>query len=106
MDAVGTSKERADVILTVRLNKEVKEKATRIIERKNLTLSAVVQRFFDAIVQTGEVPYLQESERPSSEEIELRLTAMNRFHTKLPLDLTDHEIKAARIKERYGIDLG
>ena len=103
MDIV--EKEGADAILTVRLKKEVKEKAARILRAKNLTPSAAVQRYFDVIVQTGEVPYLQKAARPSREEIELRLDAMSRFHTKVPLDMTDAEIRAARIKEQYGLDL-
>jgi len=105
MAAVSTTEERADAILTVRLNKGVKEKATKILQSKNLTPSAAVQRYFDLIVQTGDVPYLQKPERLSVEEIELRLDAMRRFHTKVPLNMTDDEIKAARIKDRYGIDL-
>jgi len=106
MDTVSPADERTDAILTVRLNQGVKEKATKILQSKSLTPSAAVQSFFDVIVKTGEVPYLQEQRHPAPEEIQLRLDAMSSFHTKASSTLSDDAIRAARIKERYDIDLG
>ena len=95
-----------DAVLTVRLGRDVKEKATSILKARNLTPSAAVQRYFDVIVETGDVPFGREKPKPTLEEITRRLEAMRRFRTSKPLNMTDEEIRAARIKERYDIDLG
>lgn len=95
-----------DAILTVRLKREIKEKATKTLSSKGLTASVVVQQLFDEIVKTGEVPFIKASKRPSREEIEQRLQAMRQFHTKHPLNITDDEIRAARMKDKYDIDVG
>ena len=106
MNAATGAEERADAILTVRLKSGVKENATKILQSKGLTPSAAVQHYFNVIVQTGEVPFQKEPKRPSCDEIERRLDALSRFQTKVPVHVTDDEIRAARIKERYGLDLG
>jgi len=106
MGTAVTEEKRSDTILTVRLKKDVKDKATKILREQNLTPSAAVQRYFEVIVETGDVPLKHRHNRPSQEEIKYRLEAMDRFHTKAPLDMTDAEIRAARIREQYDIDLG
>jgi len=94
-----------DSVITVRLEKDVKEKATKILMSRNLTPSAAVQQFFDAIVKTGDMPLRQKTDVPSPEEIKRRLQAMDRLHTRQPVRMTDDEIRAARLKEKYDIDV-
>ena len=106
MDTSLLEEKRTDTILTVRLKKEVKDKATKILKEKNLTPSAAVQRYFEVIVETGDVPLKRRHDRPSQEEIRQRLEAMGRFHTKTPLNMADADIRAARIREQYDIDPG
>ena len=95
-----------DAMLTVRLDKDVKEKATKTLRQKGLTPSTVVQQLFDLIVKTGDVPFQIEATPLSAEEKERRVNALSRFHTKQPMQLTDDEIRAARLKDKYDIDAG
>ncbi|GHT78955.1 hypothetical protein FACS1894104_2870 [Actinomycetota bacterium] len=94
-----------DSILTVRLDSEIKERAQTILKQMGTNPSAVVQRLFDYVVQKGSLPF-EDDGRPSPEEIEQRLVAFMQFHTLEPLNLSDQEIRARRIEERYGIDVG
>jgi RHH-type rel operon transcriptional repressor/antitoxin RelB len=94
-----------DAILTVRLDREIKERGQAILGEKGLTPSQAVQRLFDYVVQKGSLPF-EDERRPSPEELEQRLAAFTRFHTKQPLALSDEEIRAARLGDRYGIDAG
>jgi RHH-type rel operon transcriptional repressor/antitoxin RelB len=97
--------ENMDAILTVRLDSEIKERAQAILRQKGFSASAAVQRFFDYIVQTGNLPFENDG-RPSAQEIEQRLVAFTQFHTKEPLSISDEEIRAARIRERYELNAG
>ncbi|MDR0347115.1 MAG: type II toxin-antitoxin system RelB/DinJ family antitoxin [Coriobacteriales bacterium] len=94
-----------DAIVTVRLDKEVKERTASILRGKGLTLSSAVQQFFDYVLRTGDLPFAEKS-KPSPEEIERRLEAFRKFQLAEPLLATDEEIRASRIRERYDIDAG
>jgi antitoxin component of RelBE/YafQ-DinJ toxin-antitoxin module len=94
-----------DAVLTVRLDKEVKERVSSILKDKGLTPSATVQRLFAHILETGDIPFAEPS-GPTAEEIEQRLATFARFQLKEPLQMNDAAIRAARISERYGIDAG
>lgn len=93
-----------DAILTVRLDKEIKERGQAILKDKGLTPSSAVQRLFDYIVQKGDLPF-RDDPHLDSEEIEQRLAAFKRFHTLEPTHTSDEEIRAARLEERYEIDV-
>jgi RHH-type rel operon transcriptional repressor/antitoxin RelB len=92
-----------DSILTVRLDSEVKERASSVLREKGLTPSGAVQQFFDYVLRTGDLPF-KADERPGSDEIARRLALFSRFQLNEPLQMTDEELRAARIRERHGID--
>ena len=94
-----------DAVITVRLDKDVKERAHATLQELGLTPSRAVQQLFEYIVRTGDLPFGDES-RPSSEEVKRRLIAFERLGLDEPLHMSNDEIRAARIKERYGIDVG
>jgi RHH-type rel operon transcriptional repressor/antitoxin RelB len=91
--------------LTVRLDGEVKERATSVLRAKGLTPSAAVQQFFDYILRTGDLPF-GARETPAFDEVERRLALFRRFQLSEPLQMTDEEVRAARLRERHGIDVG
>jgi addiction module RelB/DinJ family antitoxin len=93
-----------DAVLTVRIDKDVKDKATSILHEKGLSISSAVQMLFDQIVKTGDLPVIATPSRPSEKEIQRRLQAFDRFQLTEPLHMTDEEIKTARIREKYDID--
>jgi antitoxin component of RelBE/YafQ-DinJ toxin-antitoxin module len=92
-----------DVILTVRLDRKIKERGQAILRGKGYTPSSAVQGLFGYVVEKGELPF-EKTPRPTPEELAQRLASFKRFRTKVPLNLSDEEIRAARIGERYGLD--
>jgi RHH-type rel operon transcriptional repressor/antitoxin RelB len=92
-----------DAILTVRLEKSIKERGSELLRSKGLTPSGAVQRLFEYVVREGELPFEDET-RPSPQEIESRLAVLQAFHTKEPLLLSDEDIRAARLRDRYELD--
>ncbi|MCL2631849.1 MAG: type II toxin-antitoxin system RelB/DinJ family antitoxin [Coriobacteriia bacterium] len=92
-----------NAVLTVRLDSEVKLKAKASLEKLGVTPSAAVQQLFDYIVRTGNLPF-DDDTKPSQDEIKRRLQAVSRFELSQPLDISDDEIRAARIKVKYDID--
>jgi antitoxin component of RelBE/YafQ-DinJ toxin-antitoxin module len=92
-----------EAMLTVRISKDVKDRVTSILREKDLTVSSVVQQLFDDIIRTGDVPVAQlVNSRPSKEEIARRVELFRRFRLDEPLQMTDDEIRAARLGETYG----
>jgi RHH-type rel operon transcriptional repressor/antitoxin RelB len=94
-----------DAVLTVRLNRDVKERVTAILKQDGLSPSSAVQELFDYILRTGDIPFKSKG-GPSEQEIQKRLLAFAGFQLEQPLQLTDEQVKQARIKDRYDIDVG
>ena len=94
-----------DAVITVRLDKDIKERAHATLNELGLTPSRAVQQLFEYIVRTGDLPFGGDS-RPSPEEVKRRLAAFERLQLDEPLPMSDDQVRAARIKERYGIDVG
>jgi antitoxin component of RelBE/YafQ-DinJ toxin-antitoxin module len=63
-----------DAILTVRLDKDVKEKALATLKQQGHTPSYAVQRLFDLIVATGGLPFDADA-HPNPDEVDRRLSA-------------------------------
>lgn len=89
-------------VLTVRLDGTVKEQGTAVMQRCGYTPSAAVRRLFDYAVRHDSLPFGAQ-EKPSQEEIRRRIAAFDACHTMGPA-LSDEEIRARRLEERYGID--
>ncbi|MEG2477525.1 type II toxin-antitoxin system RelB/DinJ family antitoxin, partial [Gordonibacter sp.] len=99
----NTSKEHGmESILTVRLDGTVKEQATDVMRRYGYTPSSAVRRLFDYTVKHDELPF-DKQEKPSKGEIKRRIAAFDACHTKRPMGMTDEEIRAARLEDRYGL---
>jgi len=94
-----------DAIVTVRLDKDVKESVQETLRGLGITPSRAVQLLYDYIVKTGSLPF-DNDDKPSSDEIERRLAAFGLFQLDEPLQMSDDEIRAAYIKERYDFDVG
>ena len=90
-------------VLTVRLDASVKAEATAIMERLGTTPSRAVRSLFDYTVQREALPSFVTA-AVSDEEIERRIRAFDRCHTREPLVLTDAELREERLRERYGLD--
>lgn len=90
-------------VLTVRLDDAVKRQGTAVMRRCGYTPSTAVRRLFDYAIKHDTLPF-DEREKPSKEEIRRRITLFDACHTKRSIDMTDEEIREARLGERYGLD--
>lgn len=89
-------------VLTVRLDGRVKEQATAVMRRYGYTPSSAVRRLFDYTVKHDALPF-EKQDKLSREEIRRRIAAFDACHTKHPSHMTDDEIRAARLRDRYGL---
>ena len=87
-------------IVTARIDSSIKERATAIMKLHGLTPSAAIQQMFDYVVRYDKLPF-SGSVKPSKDEIRKKIEAFDNCHTAHPLEMTDAEIRAARLKERY-----
>ena len=55
--------------LTIRLDSELKNEASRVVEHYGLDLSSVVRAFFTQIVNTNSIPLSFDYERPNDESL-------------------------------------
>ena len=92
-----------EAVLTVRLDKAVKERGTSVMSRCGHTPSSAVRMLFDYAAKNDTLPFAS-TESPSKEEIRARIAAFDACHTARPLTMSDEELREARLKERYGFD--
>ena len=90
-------------IITIRLQKDVKDKANATLRELGITPSRAVQQLYDHIVKYGSLPF-DNDEHPPGEEVKKRLAALSKLELKQPTLLDDTQIRSARIRERYDID--
>ena len=90
-------------MLTVRIDEEIKKRATEIMRINGYTPSSAVQNMFEYIVKNERLPFSCNA-KPDENEIAQAVAALDALHTKKPLVLTDEELRSARLKDRYGID--
>lgn len=103
-------------ILTVRLDSDIKERGSAIMKENGLTPSQAVRKLFDYAVRNDALPFKDES-APDKASIKKRIAAFDALRISTPAlkksvkpfdkpatQLTDDDIKAARMKERYGLD--
>lgn len=95
--------ESMESVLTVRLDRTVKEQGAAVMQRYGYTPSSAVRRFFDYAVKHDALPF-DEREKPSREEVKRRIAAFDACHTKRSSGLTDEDIREARLRDRYGLD--
>ncbi len=90
-------------VLTVRLDAQMKERGSRVMRQAGLTPSQAVRQLFDYASRNDALPF-PAAPKPGKEEVARRIAAFDRCHTKRPLTLTDDELRAERMRERYGLD--
>ena len=90
-------------VLTVRLDDAMKRQGTAVMQRCGYTPSTAVRRLFDYAIKHDALPF-GECEKPSEEEIRRRIALFDACHTKHSADVSDEEIRKARLEERYGLD--
>ena len=90
-------------ILTVRLDAAAKERGAQAMRRAGLTPSQAVRQLFDYAARNNALPF-PATEKPDKDEVVRRIAAFDRCHTKEPLTLSDDELRAERLKGRYGLD--
>ena len=55
--------------LTIRIDSELKNEASRVVEHYGLDLSSVIRAFFTQIVNTNSIPLSFDYERPNEESL-------------------------------------
>lgn len=92
-----------EAVLTVRLDPMLKQEGSAVMKRLGTTPSQAVRSLFDFAVKHDALPFSRTDEMPD-EELARRIQAFDRCHTARPLTLTDDELRAERLRSRYGID--
>ena len=90
-------------ILTVRIDEEIKLRATEILRINGYTPSSAVKNMFEYVVKNERLPFSC-NEKPDKKEILRSVAALDALQTKEPFTMTDEELRSARLKDRYGID--
>ena len=93
-----------EAVLTVRLDKDLKDRSTEILKKHGSSPSQAVRTLFERIARTDTVPFEADAALTSS-QIKEKIRAFDRCHTKKPITMTDDEIRAERLRGRYGIDV-
>lgn len=90
-------------VVTVRLNGDMKDRATEIVRREGHTPSSAVRHLFEYTVKHDGLS-CEKSEKPDKGELRRCVEAFDRVRTKRPLTMTDEELRDARLRDRYGLD--
>ncbi len=91
-----------DAILTVRLDKDLKMRASQIMEKEGLTPSQAVRKLFEDTVKNDALPF--QEERHEGRDLASRVRAFDACRAAEPIDMTDEELRAERFAERHGSD--
>lgn len=92
-----------EAVLTVRLDKEVKERGVAVMSELGYSPSAAVRALFDYVIKHDSLPFLEEK-RLEEAEIRKRIAAFVACHTAEPFTMTDEELREARLRNRYDFD--
>ena len=66
---IGRGKAMASSSLTIRLDSELKNEASKVVEHYGLDLSSAIRAFFTQIVNTNSIPLSFDYERPNGESL-------------------------------------
>ncbi len=92
-----------EAILTVRLDETTKKQGSKVMQEFGYTPSMAVRELFEYAVKHDALPF-NKHEKPSKSEIKKRIALFDACHTKEPIQISDDEIRVARLEERYGFD--
>ena len=84
-----------EAVLTVRLDKAVKERGASVMARCGHTPSSAVRLLFDYAAKHDALPFAS-ADNPSKEEIRARIAAFDACHTAEPLTMSDEEYAAKK----------
>ncbi len=103
-------------ILTVRLDSDVKDRGSAIMKENGLTPSQAVRKLFDYAIKNDALPFRDDG-LPDKASIRKKIASFDALRISTPASrknaeafdkplsqLSDDDIKAARMRERYGID--
>lgn len=103
-------------ILTVRLDSDVKNRGSAIMKENGLTPSQAVRKLFDYAIKNDALPFKDEG-LPDRTSVRKKIASFDALRISTPAakksaepfdkplsQLSDDDIKAARIRERYGLD--
>jgi RHH-type transcriptional regulator, rel operon repressor / antitoxin RelB len=90
-------------IVTARMDADLKERATKVMERRGYSSSQAIRELYSYIVRNDRLPFPQ-PEAPAHDDVAARVAAFDACVLKHPSRLDDMELKAQRLKERYGLD--
>lgn len=96
-----------DVMVTARMSPEKKERGNRCLQELGTNASQVINRLYDFIIETGELPFAEAAPKPTvftAEAIAEARRALAELKL-LPADnpfatMTDEEIRANRLRSR------
>ncbi len=92
-----------EAILTVRLDETTKKQGSLAMQRCGYTPSKAVRELFEYAIKHEALPF-DKREKPSKAEIRKRVALFDECHTKAPLEMTDDQVREARLEERYGFN--
>lgn len=87
--------------MAVRLDSNMKEQGTAVMNRYGYTPSSVMRELFSYAVKDDSLPF-DTQKKPDEDEIKRRIATFDSCHTKRPSGLADEEIREAGLQERYG----
>ncbi|MDR0514090.1 MAG: type II toxin-antitoxin system RelB/DinJ family antitoxin [Coriobacteriaceae bacterium] len=89
-------------MLTVRIDKDIKRKATAILQEKGMTVSLLVQSVLDSIVMTGDLPVVIKPDRPTRDEVSRRIKILKALELPVSIMMTDDEVREERLRDKHG----
>lgn len=92
-----------EAVLTVRLDRDVKERGTAVMGSCGHTPSSAVRALFEYAVKHESLPF-KETSRLDAADVCARIAAFDACHTLEPLTMTDDEVREERLGSRYGLD--
>lgn len=92
-----------EAVLTVRLDRSIKERGSAIMSECGYTPSTAVRTLFEYAVKHESLPF-EKTNRPNEADIRARIAAFDACRTLEPLTMTDDEVREARLRDRYGLD--
>lgn len=92
-----------EAIVTARMDAGTKLRASEVLEREGLSSSEAIRLFFEETVRRGSLPFQREG-RPERSELIRRIAAFDACRAKGMGNMTDEQLRNARMKDRYGLD--
>lgn len=91
-----------EAVITVRMDSAMKDSGAAAMKKCGYTPSQAVRKLFQYAAAHGSLPFdAEDAGNLSKAEKHRRLRALEEFHTKEPLEMTDEQIREARLRDRH-----